>query len=130
MPEAVQDAIAPHFGLRLNGTQLERMREAAREAKADAEKAKREASQTTVAAAPASDTLFEQASALEQQGKGGDAVKAYTRAARAGNSKAMKRLGEIYDKGIPGVSRDYAESLKWYNAARVLGEEVPLAKGR
>jgi len=105
-------------------------RAAEAKAKADAEKAKREASQTTVAAAPASDTLFEQASALEQQGKGGDAVKAYTRAARAGNSKAMKRLGEIYDKGIPGVSRDYAESLKWYNAARVLGEEVPLAKGR
>jgi len=101
-------------------------RAAEAKAKADAEKAK-----TTVAAAPAgSDTLFEQASALEQQGKGGEAVKAYTRAARAGNSKAMKRLGEIYDKGIPGVSRDYAESLKWYNAARVLGEEVPLAKGR
>jgi tRNA A-37 threonylcarbamoyl transferase component Bud32 len=93
-------------------------------AKADAEKAK-------VAAAPStSDTLFAQASALEQQGKGADAVKVYTRAARAGHSKAMKRLGEIYDKGIPGVSRDYAESLKWYNAARVLGEEVPLAKGR
>ena len=45
-------------------------------------------------------------------------------------TKAAKRLGEIYDKGIAGVSRDYAESLKWYNAARVLGEEVPLAKGR
>ena len=93
-------------------------------AKADAEKAK------TAAAPSGSDTLFAQASALEQQGKGADAVKAYTRAARAGHSKAMKRLGEIYDKGIPGVSRDYAESLKWYNAARVLGEEVPLAKGR
>ncbi|HEY8250232.1 MAG TPA: protein kinase [Burkholderiales bacterium] len=106
-------------------------RAAEAKAKADAEKAKREAATTTVASAPAgSDTLFEQASALEQQGKGGEAVKAYTRAARAGNSKAMKRLGEIYDKGIPGVSRDYAESLKWYNAARVLGEEVPLAKGR
>ena len=26
------------------------------------------------------------------------------------------------------MSRDYAESLKWYNAARVLGEEVPLAE--
>jgi len=106
-------------------------RAAEAKAKADAEKAKREAATTTVAAAPAgSDTLFQQASTLEQQGKGGEAVKAYTRAARAGNSKAMKRLGEIYDKGIPGVSRDYAESLKWYNAARVLGEEVPLAKGR
>ncbi|HEV3008569.1 MAG TPA: protein kinase [Burkholderiales bacterium] len=104
---------------------------ARKEAAAAAEKARREAQQPAVAGAPpGSDTLFEQASALEQQGKGGEAVKAYTRAARAGNSKAMKRLGEIYDKGITGVSRDYAESLKWYNAARVLGEEVPLAKGR
>ena len=94
----------------------------------EAEEKKR---QQTVAAAPSgSETLFQEASALEQQGKGRDAVKVYTRAARAGNSRAMKRLGEIYDKGIPGVSRDYAESLKWYNAARVLGEEVPLAKGR
>jgi len=68
--------------------------------------------------------------ALEQQGKGNDAVKIYVRAARSGNGKAAKRLGEIYDKGLAGVSRDYAESLKWYNAARVLGEDVPMAKSR
>ena len=48
--------------------------------------------------------------ALEQQGKGGDAVKLYVRAARSGNGKAAKRLGQIYDKGIAGISRDYAES--------------------
>jgi serine/threonine-protein kinase len=100
------------------------------DAKAAEAKAKAEAEKARTAAVSGTDTLFAQASALEQQGKGVDAVKAYTRAARAGHSKAMKRLGEIYDKGIPGVSRDYAESLKWYNAARVLGEEVPLAKGR
>ncbi|HZO02996.1 MAG TPA: hypothetical protein VFB93_17505, partial [Burkholderiales bacterium] len=70
------------------------------------------------------------AMALEQQGKGNDAVKIYVRAARSGNGKATKRLGEIYDKGLAGVSRDYAESLKWYNAARVLGEDVPMAKSR
>jgi eukaryotic-like serine/threonine-protein kinase len=103
---------------------------AADKAQADAEKAKREAEKTTVAAAPGGQALFDQALALEQQGKGTDAVKLYVRAARSGNGKAAKRLGEIYDKGIAGVSRDYAESLKWYNAARVLGEEVPLAKGR
>ena len=72
----------------------------------------------------------DQASALEQQGKGNDAVKVYVRAARAGNGKAAKRLGEIYDKGLAGIPRDYAESLKWYNAARVLGEDVPIARGR
>ncbi|HEX2334470.1 MAG TPA: protein kinase [Burkholderiales bacterium] len=83
---------------------------------------------TVAAAAPGGQGLFDQAMALEQQGKGGDAVKLYVRAARSGNGKAAKRLGQIYDKGIAGVSRDYAESLKWYNAAHVLGEEVPLAR--
>ena len=57
-------------------------------------------------------------------------MKLYVRAARSGNGKAAKRLGDIYDKGLAGVPRDYAESLKWYNAARVLGEEVPLQKSR
>jgi len=103
------------------------------EAKAATEKARAEAekAKTAVAVAPAGgEALFEQAASLEQQGKGGDAVKVYVRAARSGSGKAAKRLGEIYDKGIAGVSRDYAESLKWYNAARVLGEEVPMAKSR
>ncbi len=105
------------------------------EAQAATEKAKAEAEKAKLAAgAPAApqggEALFEQGSALEQQGKGNDAVKVYVRAARSGNGKAAKRLGEIYDKGIAGVSRDYAESLKWYNAARVLGEEVPMAKSR
>jgi serine/threonine-protein kinase len=82
-------------------------------------------------AAPAGgEALYQQGEALEQEGKGRDAVKVYVRAARSGNGKAAKRLGEIYDKGIAGVSRDYAESLKWYNAARVLGEDVPMAKSR
>jgi serine/threonine-protein kinase len=57
-------------------------------------------------------------------------VKIYMRAARGGSGKAAKRLGDIYNKGTDGVSRDYAESLKWYNAARVLGEDVPMAKSR
>jgi serine/threonine protein kinase len=91
------------------------------EARAATEKAKVEVS---------GDSLFRQAFALERRGQGGDAVKVYARAAVAGNGKAARRLGEIYDKGIAGVSRDNAESLKWYNAARVLGEDIPMAKGR
>ena len=109
--------------------QIAEARAATEKAKAEAEKAK-----LAAAAAPAApaggEAFFEQATALEQQGKGNDAVKLYVRAARSGNGKAAKRLGEIYDKGIAGVSRDYAESLKWYNAARVLGEDVPMAKSR
>jgi serine/threonine protein kinase len=89
------------------------------EARALAEKVKVETS---------GESLFREAFALERRGKGGDAVKVYARAAVAGNGKAAKRLGEIYDKGIAGVSRNNAESLKWYNAARLLGEEVPSAK--
>jgi eukaryotic-like serine/threonine-protein kinase len=101
------------------------------EAKAATEKAKVEAERAKIASVPSgADTLLEQALALEQQGKGNDAVKVYVKAARAGSGKAAKRLGEIYDKGLVGVPRDYAESLKWYNAARVLGEEVPMAKSR
>jgi TPR repeat protein len=74
------------------------------------------------------DELFDQAAALELEGKGAEAVRAYTRAARSGNGRAAKRLGEIYDKGVPGVSRDYAESLKWYNTARALGEDIKDAR--
>jgi serine/threonine-protein kinase len=95
-----------------------------------AEKAAAEKAKLAAAAPGGSEALFDQAMALEQQGKGNDAVKIYVRAARSGNGKAAKRLGEIYDKGLAGVSRDYAESLKWYNAARVLGEDVPMAKSR
>jgi serine/threonine-protein kinase len=96
-----------------------------------AEKAAADARASRVASAPTSgDALFSQAAALEQEGKGRDAVKMYTQAARSGNGKAAKRLGEIFDKGLIGIQRDYAESLKWYNAARVLGEDVPMAKSR
>ena len=97
--------------------------------RAAAEKAKL-AAVNLAPVAPSSDALLKQAEALEQQGNGKEAVKVYTRAARSGNGKAAKRLGEIYDKGLVGIPRDYAESLKWYNAARVLGEDVPLARGR
>ena len=73
---------------------------------------------------------YARAQELEAQGRGREAVMAYTVAARAGNGKAALRLGEIYDKGLIGVAKDYAQSLKWYNAARVLGEEVPIRGSR
>jgi serine/threonine-protein kinase len=71
------------------------------------------------------------AQALEGEGKSKEAVKAYISAARGGSCDAAKRLGDIYDKGLIGVSRDYAEALKWYNFARTLGTcEVPTPKNR
>ena len=72
--------------------------------------------------------LLQAASALEADGKDGQAVKAYVSSARGLNCEAARRLGEIYDKGLLGQSSDYPESLKWYNAARVLGCEVPLPR--
>jgi TPR repeat protein len=81
-------------------------------------------------AALAQGGAFQVAQGLEGEGKGKEAVKAYITAARSGNCDAAKRLGDIYDKGLIGISRDYAESLKWYNAARVLGCDVPMQKSR
>jgi hypothetical protein len=74
------------------------------------------------------DQTFAEAAQLEQSGRGPDAVKMYMRAARDGSGKAALRLAYIYDKGIPGVMRDYAEQVKWEHIARVLGEDVPARK--
>ena len=67
---------------------------------------------------------------MENGGDAAGAIRIYRRAARAGSGKAAKRLGEIYDRGVPGVSRDYAESLQWYETARQLGETVETAGKR
>ena len=95
------------------------------------EKAKLANAQPGGGATPATGGGFQTASALEGEGKGKEAVKAYISAARGGSCEAAKRLGDIYDKGLVGISRDYAESLRWYNFARTLGTcEVPIAKSR
>ena len=65
------------------------------------------------------------ASRLETVGKSAEAVQMYIRAASAGRCDAALRLGEIYGKGLLGVSPSPTESDKWYNAARVLGCTVP-----
>jgi TPR repeat protein len=77
-------------------------------------------------AQPDGRALYEQAVSAERSGNMSKAIELYVRAARAGNGKSAARLAEIYDKGAPGVSRDYAESLKWHNAARTLGDGPPL----
>lgn len=73
----------------------------------------------------ASDSLREHALALERACRTVEAVKIYRRAARDGDGKSAKRLSEIYDQGIDGVPRDYAESLKWKVEALRLGEQAP-----
>ena len=58
------------------------------------------------------------------------AIRIYRRAARDGSGKAAKRLGELFDKGAPGVTRDYQEALSWYSKARELGETVEISGKR
>jgi colicin import membrane protein len=104
--------------------------EARRNAEAAAARAKAVAERAKLASTPtpSAESLYAEASALERDDRGAEAVRIYVQAARAGSGKAAKRLGEIYDRGISGVERNYAESLKWYNAARVLGEDVPMMR--
>ena len=72
---------------------------------------------------------FQQAQAMEASDPRG-ALRIYRSLARHGNGKAAKRLGDIYDRGIPGVPRDYQESLSWYQKARDLGETIETASRR
>jgi membrane protein involved in colicin uptake len=102
--------------------QAERM---AAEARAAAERARQ-----AVPRVITSSDARKQAADLEAEGRNQDAVRMYIGAARGGSCEAAARLGEIYDKGLIGVTRNYAESLKWYNAARVLGCEVPVPLSR
>lgn len=74
--------------------------------------------------------LYEQAQAREREGNGIEAVRLYRLSVRAGSGKAALRLGDIFDKGLAGISPDYAESLKWKSTARALGEDVPLGRSR
>jgi hypothetical protein len=66
--------------------------------------------------------LYAQGRALEMNGNARDAIRVYRRAARAGSGLAARRAGDIFNCGSPGVARDYAESLQWYETARGLGE--------
>lgn len=92
--------------------------------------------ETAAAAAPAdeqqamAERLFEEGRALEAEGRFSEALRPYRLAARNGHGKAAKRLGQLYYGAVPAVEPNYAESLKWYNAARVMGEAVPMRRFR
>lgn len=72
------------------------------------------------------EAMYQQALVMESSGKVADAVRIYRRAGRAGHGKAALRLGAIFECGVPGVGRDYAESLQWYQTARNWGETIAL----
>jgi serine/threonine-protein kinase len=81
------------------------------------------------ASASDADALFQKAQSMEASDPSG-AIRLYRRAARDGSGRAAKRLGELFDKGAPGVTRDYQESLSWYEKARELGETIELSGKR
>jgi hypothetical protein len=58
---------------------------------------------------------------FERGRTGQEITRFYRQAARRGNCAAMRRLSEIYGKGIPGVSRDLRESLAWKADAECCG---------
>jgi TPR repeat protein len=68
--------------------------------------------------------LFDQAEKLDRAGQVVQAIPLYKRAAALGSGPAARRLGDIYDRGAVGVGRDYGKSLKWYEEARRLGEQI------
>jgi serine/threonine-protein kinase len=84
--------------------------------------------------APSGDALLQRGIALEGDGKFADAAKAFRQAVRSGKGQsagqAAKRLGDILQSGKPGVSRDYAEALRYYEIARSNGVEVTYQKAR
>jgi TolA protein len=98
--------------------------EAQRKAAAEAE-AQRRATETKPAAGGTPAELFQQAKTLEGEGRYAEAVRLYKQAGNGGHGPSSKRLGEIYLKGAKGVSRDYAESVRWYDKARQQGMEIP-----
>jgi serine/threonine-protein kinase len=85
-------------------------------------------------AAVSVDALLERAIALEREGKNAEAARLLRRAAREGKGlaagQAAKRLGDLLQRGVPGISRDYAEALKYYEIARANGVDPGTVKGR
>jgi TPR repeat protein len=63
--------------------------------------------------------------AFQKSGNDKAAFAAFLDAAEHGHPPAQRRLGEIYDTGNSAVERDYVESIRWYQAAREGGEQLP-----
>jgi Sel1 repeat len=83
------------------------------------------ASSSSVAAGLHADGL-----ALERRGDESGAFLAFLQAAEDGYPPAQRRLGEIYDSGNSAVTRNYEESIRWYQKAREGGEKIPPPRPR
>ena len=75
-------------------------------------------------------SLFQQGKASEASGNIKNAVRLYVRAVRAGEFEAAKALGDIFADGKGDVTKDYAESLKYYAIAEKNGVKLERTSGR
>lgn len=66
--------------------------------------------------------LFQEASALEDQGKTKEAIKIYTASARLGNDAAQSNLGNLLDDKVRPPRR--AQARYWYKRAVRAGSYV------
>jgi serine/threonine-protein kinase len=80
------------------------------------------------------ETMLARAISLERDGKTAEAARLLRQVTREGKGEAAgqaaKRYGDMLQKGVPGVPRDYGEALRYYEIARLNGVEVPVAKAR
>jgi serine/threonine-protein kinase len=85
-------------------------------------------------APPTVEALLQRAIALEAEGRNKEASRLLAQAVREGSGQAAgqaaKRLGDLLQKGAPGLPRDYGEALRYYEIARLNGVDVTFAKGR
>ena len=75
-------------------------------------------------------SFFQQGKAAESSGNIKQAVRLYVRAVRAGEFEAAKALGDIFAEGKGEVTKDYAESLKYYAIAEKNGVKLERTSGR
>jgi len=80
------------------------------------------------------ETMLARAISLERDGKTAEAARLLRQVTREGRGEAAgqaaKRYGDMLQKGVPGVPRDYGEALRYYEIARLNGVEVPVTKAR
>jgi TPR repeat protein len=80
------------------------------------------------------ETMLQRAISLERDGKTAEAARLFRQVTREGKGEAAgqaaRRYGDMLQKGVPGVPRDYGEALRYYEIARLNGVDVPVAKSR
>jgi TPR repeat protein len=78
--------------------------------------------------------MLARAVTLEGEGKNREAKRLLEQAVREGKGQAAgqsaKRLGDMLSRGVPGVSRDYGEALRYYEIARLNGVEIQTTRAR